>query len=48
MTSEEFDRLLRDTVAATYPPHEHDEFLAHFRGLLGLWADDQAAGATTP
>ena len=46
MTSEEFDRLLRDTVAATYPPHEHDEFMAHFRGLLGLWVDDQAGGAT--
>ncbi|MFC5179465.1 ATP-grasp domain-containing protein [Nocardioides taihuensis] len=47
VTSEEFDRLLRDTVAATYPPHEHDEFMAHFRGLIGLWADDQAAGAPT-
>lgn len=36
-----FDRLLVDTVRATYPPHEHDEFLAHFRGLLSLWSDDQ-------
>ncbi len=40
VTSDEFDRLLRDTVAATYPPHEQDEFLAHFRGLLGLWATE--------
>ena len=40
VTSEDFDRLLRDTVQATYPPHEHDQFLAHFRGLIGLWADD--------
>jgi len=39
VTSEEFDRLLRDTVAATYPPHEHDEFLSYFRGLIGLWAE---------
>ncbi|MGZ5400824.1 MAG: ATP-grasp domain-containing protein, partial [Nocardioides sp.] len=38
VTSADFDRLLRDTVAATYPPHEQDAFLAHFRGLLGLWA----------
>ena len=38
---DDFDRLLRDTVAATYPPHEHDEFLAHFRGLVGLWASEQ-------
>jgi hypothetical protein len=36
----EFDRLLSDTVQATYPPHEREQFLAHFRGLLGLWLDD--------
>ncbi len=42
VTSEDFDRLLRDTVMATYPPHEHEQFLAHFRGLLGLWAKDNA------
>ena len=34
------------TVAATYPPHEHEQFLAHFRGLVGLWASDQLS--TTP
>ncbi len=37
----DFDRLLRQTVQATYPPHEQERFLAHFRGLLGLWASDQ-------
>jgi hypothetical protein len=42
VTSDEFDRMLRDTVAATYPPHEHEQFLAHFRGLVGMWASDQA------
>ena len=25
---------------ATYPAHEHEQFLAHFRGLLDLWARD--------
>ena len=40
VTSEDFDRLLRDTVAATYPAHEQEQFLAHFRGLLGLWAEE--------
>ncbi len=39
VTSDDFDRLLRDTVAATYPPHEHEQFLAHFRGLIGLWVE---------
>ena len=41
--SPEFDRLLRDTVESTYPAHEQDQFMAHFRGLLGLWADDRGA-----
>ena len=40
VTSDDFDRLLRDTVAATYPAHEQEEFLAHFRGLLDLWAEE--------
>jgi hypothetical protein len=40
--SDDFDRILRDTVAATYPPHEQEEFLAHFRGLIGLWYADNA------
>lgn len=45
VTSDEFDRMLRDTVAATYPPHEQERFLAHFRGLVGLWVSDQATAA---
>jgi hypothetical protein len=36
----EFDALLVKTVQATYPPHEHERFVAHFRGLVGLWARD--------
>ena len=39
--SAEFDRLLVDTVRVTYPPHEQDRFVAHFRGLVGLWVKDQ-------
>ena len=41
ITSAEFDALLVDTVRATYPPHEQERFLAHFRGLIGLWVADQ-------
>ena len=41
--SDDFDRILRDTVAATYPAHEQEAFLEHFRGLLGLWSSDQQA-----
>ncbi|MGH3336287.1 MAG: ATP-grasp domain-containing protein [Nocardioides sp.] len=42
VTSDDFDRLLRDTVTATYPPHEHEHFHDHFRGLIGLWVTDNA------
>ena len=36
-----FDSLLVDTVVGTFPPHEHDEFIEHYRGLLRAWVDDQ-------
>lgn len=36
-----FEQLLVDTVRATYPQHEHEQFIAHFTGLLGLWVRDQ-------
>jgi hypothetical protein len=38
--SPDFDALLVETVKATYPPAEHDRFVAHFRGLLGAWVND--------
>jgi hypothetical protein len=41
VTSPDFDRLLRETVRATYPAHEHEMFVEHFRGLLALWARDE-------
>jgi hypothetical protein len=40
--SPDFDRLLVDTVTSTYPAHEQERFLAHFRGLLGQWVREQA------
>jgi hypothetical protein len=41
----EFDRLLVDTVTSTFPEHEHEHFVAHYRGLLASWARDQHAAA---
>ncbi|WP_433604168.1 ATP-grasp domain-containing protein [Dactylosporangium sp. CA-139114] len=37
VASAEFDDLLVSTVRATYPEHEHERFIAHFRGLVGQW-----------
>jgi hypothetical protein len=42
VTSPAFDQLLVDTVTATYPAHEHERFIAHFRGLIDLWVRDFA------
>jgi hypothetical protein len=42
VASPAFDELLVDTVRAIYPQHEHDRFVAHFRGLLGAWLRDSA------
>jgi hypothetical protein len=39
--SPDFDRVLVETVTTTFPPHEHDEFIAHFRGLLSAWVTDE-------
>jgi hypothetical protein len=37
----DFDRVLVDTVRTTFPPHEHEQFVAHYRGLLAAWARDR-------
>ena len=42
-SSPEFDRVLVDTVRSTFPAHEHEQFVAHYRGLMRAWAADQAA-----
>jgi hypothetical protein len=43
--SPEFDRIIVETVRSTFPAHEHEQFIAHFRGLLAAWAHDQRATA---
>lgn len=44
--SRAFDDLLVETVRGTFPAHEHDQFVAHYRGLLGAWVSDAAAART--
>ena len=41
ISSTAFDTLLVETVRSTYPAHEQEQFLAHFRGLLGLWVHER-------
>jgi hypothetical protein len=36
------DRLLVETVTRAFPAREHEQFVAHYRGLLGAWVADQA------
>jgi len=35
-----FDALLERTVRSTFPAHEHERFLAHYRGLMAAWLHD--------
>ncbi len=35
-----FAALLERTVRGTFPAHEHERFVPHYRGLLGAWVDD--------
>jgi D-ala D-ala ligase C-terminus len=42
VSSAEFQSLLRETVRATYPVHEHEKFLAHFGGLIDAWIRDNS------
>jgi D-ala D-ala ligase C-terminus len=44
--SDEFDELLVDTVVSTYPAHEHERFVAHFRGLVTQWLREQRPAGT--
>jgi hypothetical protein len=46
--SPDFDALLVRTVQSTFPEHEHEQFVSHYRGLLGAWAGDQRGVASVP
>jgi hypothetical protein len=47
VASDWFDDLLVRTVKGMFPEHEHDKFVAHYRGLLRSWVDDQHAASPT-
>jgi hypothetical protein len=32
-----------DTVRAQYPPNEHEQFIGHFRGLVGQWVREHGS-----
>jgi hypothetical protein len=38
----DFDRLLVETVQSTFPAHEHEHFVGHYRGLLAAWVRDNS------
>ncbi len=46
VSSDRFDELIVETARNTYPEHEHDKFIAHFRGLVGMWVTDQQGTST--
>lgn len=40
--SQEFDHILVQTIQSTFPPHEHEQYIAHYRGLLRHWVEAEA------
>ncbi|MFI5907689.1 RimK family alpha-L-glutamate ligase [Dactylosporangium sp. NPDC051541] len=44
VASADFDDLIVSTVRGTYPPAEHDRFIAHFRGLIAQWRHESGVG----
>lgn len=41
--SMEFDQILTDTVRGMFPEHEHEQYIAHFRGLIGHWVESEGS-----
>lgn len=40
--SHDFDHIVVSTVQGMFPEHEHDKYIAHFRGLLQHWIESEA------
>jgi hypothetical protein len=45
--SQQFDDHLVHTVRSAFPAHEHEQFIARYRGLISAWASDQRAPQQT-
>jgi|GEM_PF-2130564 hypothetical protein len=39
--TDEFDQMISQTVCSMFPEHEHEEYIAHFQGLLKHWVDSE-------
>jgi hypothetical protein len=39
--TDEFDQMIIQTVQGMFPEHEHEEYIAHFQGLLKHWVDSE-------
>jgi len=44
--SPQFDAHLVACIQRAFPPQEHEQFVAHYRGLLGAWVADERAAAS--
>jgi hypothetical protein len=40
--SVEFDQILTETVRGMFPANEHEQYIAHFRGLISHWIESEA------
>ncbi|MCS6844995.1 MAG: hypothetical protein NZ528_11855 [Caldilineales bacterium] len=43
----EFDGIIWETVRYLFPPHEHEQFFHHYRGILNYWVQATASAAAS-
>lgn len=41
--SVEFDHIMTETIRGMFPAHEHEQYIAHYRGLLNHWVEAEGA-----
>lgn len=41
VASQEFDDIIGHNVRITFPAHEHEQFLAHYRGIFKHWLESE-------
>ena len=39
--TDEFDQMISQTVQGMFPEHEHEEYIAHYRGLIKHRVDSE-------
>jgi hypothetical protein len=42
VASQEFDDIITHNVRITFPPHEHEQYTTHYRGIFKQWLESES------